>query len=300
MTTISAIAARAPTDQALGRTRKVLHVLRRWPVLPVVILTLVLVCAAFAPLIAPHDPYVGQLRDERTPPMWQDGGSSKFILGTDPLGRDIFSRIVYGARISIVLVSVVVTGGVIVGTTLGVLAGYYGGWTEDIIMRFVDLNLSLPFVMIALAAAVVFGPSFPLIVTLLVLYSWSGFARQSRAETLRLKSVDYVAQARICGASDLRIMWRHVLPGLVSTTVVIMTLNVGQLILAEASLSFLGVGIPGPKPAWGSMVADGKDYISDSYWIALFPGLAIFLVVFSMNFLGDWLRDRWDPKLRQL
>ncbi len=290
----------APVQEKAGRGAWVLHALRHWPILPVIILTLVLVCAVFAPLLARHDPLLGALRDERTPPVWQAGGDSRFILGTDPLGRDILSRVIYGARISIVLVGVVVTVGVLVGTSLGVVAGYYGGFVDDVIMRLVDLTLALPFVMVALAAAVVFGPSFTLIVSLLVLYSWSGFARQARAETLRLKGMDYVAQARISGASDLRIMGRHILPGLLNTILVIMTLNVGQLILAEASLSFLGVGIPGPTPAWGSMVAEGKDYISDSYWIALFPGLAIFLVVFSMNFLGDWLRDHWDPRLRQI
>ncbi len=279
---------------------KVGYVLRRWPVLPIIILVAVTVAAVFAPLIAPHDPLLGQLIDEREPPIWHADGSAKFLLGTDPLGRDIFSRIVYGSQVSLKLAGAVLAVGTVVGTLIGLISGWYGGLTDELLMRLAELNFAVPFVLVALASAVVFGPSFGLMVILLSIYSWAGFARQIRAEALRLKSADYVALARVAGASVPRTLIRHIFPGVVNTVLVLMTLNLGQLILAEAGLSFLGVGIPGPTPAWGSMVADGRDYISENYWIALLPGLAIFFVVYAMNFMGDWLRDRWDPRLRQL
>ena len=287
-------------DDGGGIIAKTLYVLRRWPLFPFFIITLVTVSATFAPLLAPHDPLLGKLIDERIPPVWHEEGSAKFILGTDPLGRDILSRVIFGAQVSLKLAGAVLAVGTIVGTLVGLIAGWYGGVVDDVLLRLAELNFAVPFVLVALASAVVFGPSFGLMVILLSIYSWAAFARQIRAETLRLKATDYVALARVAGASVPRILYRHVLPGVVNTVVVLMTLNVGQLILAEAGLSFLGVGIPGPTPAWGSMVADGRNYISENYWIALLPGLAIFFVVYAMNFSGDWLRDRWDPRLRQL
>ena len=280
--------------------KKTLYVLRRWPLFPFFIILLVTVSATFAPLLAPHDPLLGKLIDERIPPFWHEEGDGKFLLGTDPLGRDILSRIIFGAQVSLKLAGAVLAVGTVVGTLVGLIAGWYGGVIDDVLMRLAELNFAVPFVLVALAAAVVFGPSFGLMVILLSIYSWAAFARQIRAETLRLKATDYVALARVAGASVPRMLYRHILPGVINTVVVLMTLNVGQLILAEAGLSFLGVGIPGPTPAWGSMVADGRDYISENYWIALLPGLAIFFVVYAMNFMGDWLRDRWDPRLRQL
>ena len=292
-------AARIPPGVRIA-AGKTLYVLRRWPVLPIIILVAVTVGAIFAPLLSPHDPLLGKLIDEREPPAWHADGSSRFLLGTDPLGRDILSRIIYGAQVSLKLAGAVLAVGTIVGTILGLISGWYGGLIDEILMRLAELNFAVPFVLVALASAVVFGPSFGLMVILLSIYSWAGFARQIRAETLRLKSTDYVALARVAGASVPRTLFRHILPGVINTVVVLMTLNLGQLILAEAGLSFLGVGIPGPTPAWGSMVADGRDYISENYWIALLPGLAIFFVVYAMNFMGDWLRDRWDPRLRQL
>lgn len=290
------------SPQALRNTTvaKTLNVLRRWPLLPLFILVVVTGSAVFAPLLASHDPLLGKLVDERTPPVWHAEGSTKFLLGTDPLGRDILSRIIFGARISLKLSGTVIAIGSIAGTTVGLIAGWYGGKVDEALMRLAELNFAIPFVLVALASAVVFGPSFGLILILLSIYSWAAFARQIRADTLRLKSEDYVAVARVAGASVPRILFRHILPGVINSVLVLMTLNIGQLILAEASLSFLGVGIPGPTPAWGSMVADGRDYISENYWIALIPGLAIVLVVYAMNFTGDWLRDRWDPRLRQI
>jgi len=279
---------------------KTLYVIRRWPLLPFLILGTFAMAAIFAPWLAPHDPYLGKLNDERIPPVWHEAGSTKFLLGTDPLGRDILSRIIYGSRVSLSLAGAVIGIGTVLGTAVGLLAGWYGGIVDDLMMRLAELNFAVPFVLVALAAAVVFGASFGLILILLSIYSWAAFARQIRAQTLLLKNMDYVALAQVAGASVPRLFLRHILPGVASTIMVLMTLNVGTLILSEAGLSFLGVGIPGPTPAWGSMVAEGRSYISENYWIALLPGLAIFLIVYAMNFCGDWLRDRWDPRLRQI
>jgi len=292
---------------ALGIGLRAWRTLRRYPVIPALIVIVLVVCAIFAPWLAQHDPRLGNIFDSDRPPTWQatspvSGKASKpeYILGTDPLGRDILSRIIWGARYSLAIAGTVLFFGAVGGSLLGMVAGYFRGALDEVIMRTVDLTLGVPFILVALASVVVFGASFELVISLLVAYSWSGYARAVRAETLRIRVTDYVSSARITGASAFRILSRHVLPGIVNTVLVLASLQVGQLILTEAALSFLGVGIPKPSPAWGSMVAEGRDYISTSYWMSLFPGLAIFLVVFAMNFLGDWLRDRFDPRLRQL
>ena len=306
-TTLDSVNAPRVVRESTNPLRLTLHVLRRYPVLPAFIVAVLVIAAVFAPWLAQHDPLVGKLRDQDRPPIWQESSpiSGKeplweYPLGTDPLGRDMLSRIIWGARYSMLIASVVLISGAIGGTILGLIAGYFGGIYDEILMRMVDLTLGVPFILVALATVVVFGSSMVLIIALLILFSWSGFARQVRAETLRLKASDYVALAVVAGASARRIISKHVLPGVVNTVLVIASLNIGQLILTEATLSFLGVGIPKPRPAWGSMVAEGRDYIDTSYWMALFPGLAIFAVVFAMNFLGDWIRDRLDPRLRQL
>lgn len=231
--------------------------------------------------------------------MWYPEGSSKFILGTDALGRDVLSRVIFGARISLLIAAIVLTAGAIGGTMLGLVAGYYGGQIDEIAMRFVDLTLAIPFILIALVVVIVLGQSLAIIIALLVLFSWNGFARLVRGETLQIKTRDYVNMARVAGASTSRILFRHILLGVVNTVIVVATLRVGSLILTEATLSFLGVGVPPPTPAWGLMVSDGRQYISTAWWITFFPGVAILMTVLSMNFLGDWLRDRWDPRLRQ-
>jgi peptide/nickel transport system permease protein len=297
----------AGSEEAIGRPTRYWRFFRRYPILPLIVVIAIIISAVFAPILAPHDPLVGNLRDQDRPPFWQaespisgKEGLMTFPLGTDPLGRDILSRIIWGARFSMIIAGIVIVTGAIGGTFLGMVAGYFGGLLDEALMRLVDLTLGVPFILVALATVVVFGASITLVISLLILFSWSGFARQVRAETLRLRTADYVLQARIAGASPTRIIARHIVPGVTNTVMVIASLNIGQLILTEATLSFLGVGIPKPNPAWGSMVADGRAYIDTSYWIALFPGIAIFLVSFAFNFLGDWIRDRLDPKLRQL
>ena len=221
-------------------------------------------------------------------------------MGADELGRDVLTRVVFGARLSLQIVAVALTSGVLVGTLLGLFAGYWGGWIDELIMRLVDFWLALPFILVALVVAIVWGQSLMIMLGLLALLAWSPFVRNIRAEVLTLKELDYVNMARVAGATGSRIMIRHLLPGVFNTIVVIATLRVGSLILAEASLSFLGVGIPPPTPAWGLMVAEGRQWLTTAWWISFFPGLAIFLVVMSLNFFGDWLRDKLDPRLRQV
>jgi peptide/nickel transport system permease protein len=282
--------------------------LRRWPVIPVFILALLLFTGVFAPWIAPYDPNEAiSLSARNAAPIWNTGWyeenpriTDRFILGADPQGRDVLSRIIDGARISLMVVLVSLAAGMTIGTGLGLMAGYYGGMIDEVISRVWDIWAAIPFLLIALIIAAVVGNSIPIVMGLLAMVSWSAFVRNVRAEVLTLKERDYVAQAKITGASAVRIMWGHILPNVINTVVVIATLRVGGLILAEASLSFLGVGIPRPQATWGNMVAEGRSYLDTAWWISFFPGLAIFLVVMSLNFLGDWLRDRWDPRLRQL
>ena len=275
--------------------------LRRYPVIPVAVLLIVLVIPAlFAELIAPHDPIDGNLRSRLLPPAWTDGGEWSHPLGTDRQGRDILSRMIFGARTAALVSLAALAVGGIIGSVLGLVAGYFGSWWDHIIMRLVDINLSLPLILLALVLVVLFEPGTATTVAVVALLLWSRYARQVRAEVLTLKEMDFVARARVAGASNLRIVFRHILPNVFNTIIVLATLQVGNVILLEASLSFLGAGIPPPDPAWGVMVAEGRDFIVTSWWLSVIPGLAIMFTVLSMNLLGDWLRDYLDPRLRQL
>ena len=276
------------------------RIVRRYPLLPVGVIVLLALMAIFAPLMAPKDPLNSDLTKVKAPPAWVSGGTTEYFLGTDFIGRDLLSRIIHGSRISLMVAGVVLGAGGVVGTILGIVAGYSGGAKDEVIMRLVDTTYAVPFILVALVAAVVFGASLGLVLILLSIFSWPPFARQTRGLTLQLKDMDYVAAARIAGASPLRIAIRHITPGLFNIIIVLATLQVGSLILTESVLSFLGIGIPAPQPAWGSMVSEGREFISSAWWISLMPGIAIFLTVFAFNFLGDWLRDYYDPKLRQL
>ena len=273
---------------------------RRWPLIPALILLLLVVCGLFAPIISPHDPLKADIRARNEGPFWAEEGSTNHLLGTDQQGRDILSRVIHGARISLIVAFTVLVIAGIVGVSLGMIAGYFGGWLDEGIMRFMDLQLAIPFILVALVVVIVVGQSFEIVVLLLAANAWSGYARLVRAETLQIRSTDYVALAQVAGASTLRILAKHIFPGVVNTVLVVATLQVGSLILAESILSFLGAGIPPPTPAWGLMIADGRTYLSTAWWVAFFPGVAIFLTVFAFNFLGDWLRDKLDPRLRQL
>jgi len=278
----------------------VLHI-KRYPVLPIAILLLLLVIPAmFASYVAPYNPIKGSLSKRLKPPVWVTGGSMDHLLGTDKMGRDILSRIIYGARVSLAvsLVAIVVAG--TIGTALGLMAGYFGGRLDTMIMRLVDISLALPTILLALVLVAAVGSSFGTVITVIAVILWARYARQVRGETLSIKSHDFIARARVSGASHLRIMLRYIFPNVVNSLLVLATLQVGAVILLESTLSFLGAGIPRPAPAWGVMVADGRELIVVAWWVALFPGLAIMLTVLALNLLGDWLRDHLDPRLKHV
>jgi peptide/nickel transport system permease protein len=269
------------------------------PLLPLLVVGLLVFCAIFAPLLAPHSPIEGSLGKRLIPPLGMEGSSVEHVLGTDRLGRDTLSRLIYGAQISLAvsLVGILLTG--VGGAAVGLLAGFWGAWVDTICMRLVDISLSLPGILMAVLLSVVFKPSFTNVVIVVIFLLWPSYARLVRGETLSLKQQEFVALARVAGCSSLTIMYRHLLPNLAPSILVLATLQVGFVIVLEASLSFLGVGIPPPTPSWGVMVADGRGLIEQAWWISILPGLAILVTVISLNILGDWVRDRLDPKLRQ-
>jgi peptide/nickel transport system permease protein len=274
--------------------------LTRLPFVSSFILLAFIVLAIGADVIAPHNPYETSLRARFRPPVWAEGGSWDHPLGTDHLGRDIMSRVIYGARVSLAAGVLTVSLSGMIGAAIGLLSGFYGGRIDAVLMRAADSTLAFPIILFALILAVTIGPSFANVITAIAIVLWARYARVIRGEVLSLKERDFVAQARIAGCSGRRIMVFHLFPNTLNTLIVLLTLQIGYVILVEASLSFLGAGIPPPTPAWGSMVAEGRDYITRAWWVSFFPGVAIMLVVLSLNLLGDWVRDTLDPKLRQV
>lgn len=301
------------------------YLIRRYPVLPGFILILLAIAAIAGPWFSPYDRDIGQIADRHLTP-WNtgvfsidretgleirpDNQKTGFFhdwwpdafhpLGSDHIGRDELTRVLHGARISVQVVAISLLSGMIIGVSLGILAGYYGGIFDEIVTRFVDIWNALPFLMVALVVTLIFGRSITVLFFVLALIAWAGFVRVIRAQILILREMDYVASARINGASDFRIMFRHLLPGVLNTAIVVATLNTSGLILSESVLSFVGAGIQRPIPAWGVMTNDGRDYLSVAPHEVLVPGGAIFATVIALNFLGDWLRDRLDPRLRQV
>lgn len=330
---------------------------RRYPILPLIIMFLVLIIPAiFADLIVPHDPIASDLSHRLEPPAWvgpkvvtktvvdqrQDrrveltledarnlkvgtavgqtpslsgdlavgdtveiierpGGAWNRPLGTDKLGRDLLSRIIKGAQISLLVSVVVIAISGVIGTVLGIMASYFGGWVDYLISRIIDVAMALPVILIALVLVVVVGPGLKVLVIVITGVLWSRYARLVRGETLSIMSQDFINLARVAGSSHLYVMARHVFPNVFNSLIVLATLQVGYVIIIESALSFIGVGIPRPTPSWGSIVADGRDLIIQAaWWVSLFPGLAIVLTVLSVNLVGDWLRDRLDPRLRQI
>jgi peptide/nickel transport system permease protein len=272
-----------------------------FPLIPALILGSVALVAIFANLIAPHNPEIGSLAARFRPPFWQSGGSTQYLLGTDQLGRDVLSRLIYGARISMVvgLTAVIFSG--VLGTVLGIISGYLGGWVDQVIMRLTDTWLALPALTFAIFLAAIVGPSMWNIVLILGITYWTRYARVIRGEVLSLKEREFVRLAIVAGCSKATIMRRHILPNVLNTIMVLGTLELGVVIIAEASLSFLGVGVPPPEPAWGLMLSDGKQGLMvGRWWLSVLPGICIMLMVLSANLLGDWLRVRFDPQLRQL
>jgi len=272
-----------------------------FPWIPVIIISVIALVAIFADVIAPYNPEIGVLGDRFRPPAWQAGGSQAHLLGTDHVGRDVLSRLIFGARVSMVVgfTAVIVAG--IIGTGLGILSGYLGGWVDQVIMRLTDTWLALPALMFAIFLAAIAGPSMWNIVIILGITYWTRYARVIRGEVLSLKEREFVRLAIVAGCSKLTIMRRHILPNIINSAIVIGTLMLGVVIITEATLSFLGVGVPPPEPAWGLMLSDGKQSLMvGRWWLTIFPGCCIMLMVLSANVLGDWLRVKFDPQLRQL
>lgn len=275
--------------------------LRKLPIISVTILmVVVLIPALFPNLIALHDPVSGTASARLMPPAWMEGGSWTYPFGTDRLGRDIFSRIVHGSRYVLIISLVSIFFGALIGSSLGMAAGYFGGWIDAVVMRAVDVTFALPSVLVGMAVAAIWDPSFFSVVGIIVFVIWSFFARQVRAETLSLRERDFIQRAKVAGIGHFRIIATHILPNVTNTIVVMATLQIGVIIILESTLSFLGIGIPRPLPAWGLIVADGRALVIVAWWISFFPGMAILLVVLSVNMFGDWLRNRLDPKLRNV
>ncbi len=334
-----------------------LRVARRYPVIPLVIMLVVLVLPSIlANLIAPHDPIQADLSHRLEPPAWvgvkttiktvsESRNSNEFIslsraqalnpgttigqtshpdptslavgdpvelvdrtagswdrpLGTDKLGRDLLTRIIYGARYSLYVSLAVICISGVIGTALGILAAYFGGWVDYSISRLIDIFMALPGILVLLVLVVVIGPGLTALIAVISGLLWSRYARLVRGEVLGIKTQDFIAKARVAGSSHTRIMIKHILPNVFNSLIILATLQVGYVIIIESSASFLGAGIPRPTPSWGSIVADGRDLIVQAaWWISLFSGLAIVMTVLSVNLIGDWLRDKLDPKLRQI
>ena len=298
MAVITNDSAIQPIKVSVGK--RVLASLKGAPVIPLFIIVVFTLSAILADVITFHDAYKVSLPDRLIPPFWQDGGSISQPVGTDPLGRDILTRIIYGTRVSIIIAGAALTIGGGVGTLIGLTAGYYGGKIDTLLMRLADITLAFPLILFAILMVMVIGPSMMNVIVAISLVLWARYARVIRGEVLGLMQRDFIARAKVSGASDWRIMMRHLLPNVMPTLIVLLTLQVGWVIIVEASLSFLGAGIPPPTPAWGSMLADGREYVSTAWWVTTAPGIAIMLVVLAFNLSGDWLRERLDPKQRSI
>ena len=268
---------------------------KRLPWIPIAVLAILLVCAAFAHWLAPHDPTSLNVVNSKLAPFER----MEHPLGTDVLGRDMLSRLVYGARTTVQISVIALTLGAIIGTVIGLVSGYWGGWLDALLMRITDAALGFPTILLALVVVVIMNPGPAAIILAVLLTVWARFARMIRGDVLTVKGYDFVTLARITGVRAPVILWRHIFPNVANTLMVITSLMVGQIILLEAALSFLGLGLSPGAPAWGIMVAEGQEVILDVWWLSLFPGVAITIVVLAFNFFGDWLRDYLDPKLRR-
>jgi peptide/nickel transport system permease protein len=258
------------------------------------------VTALLSPYVAPHNPIRERLIDRLLPPAWADDGEWRYFLGTDHLGRDLVSRIIYGSRISLVVgFAAVIIGGAL-GIALGVAAGFFGGRTDEVIMALADMQLAFPTILLAIAIIAVLGPSFTNLVVVIGISGWVTYARIARGQVLSVREKEFVEAIRAQGGSQWRIVWRHILPNILSPLIVVATLDLARTIILESTLSFLGLGIQPPTPSWGGMLSDGRDYLLSAWWIATFPGLALMLTALSFNRLGDWIRDVTDPRLRRM
>ena len=278
----------------------------RWRSIPVYVyifgsvLLLIVLAAIFAPWVAPHDPLQQSLRARLDPPFWIDGGSTEYLLGTDRLGRDVLSRVIYGARTSLAIGLVALVIGSVLGTAVGLVAGYFGGWLDEAVMTVVDIQLAFPFILLAIALVAVLGTSLGVLIVVVGLSGWVVYARIARARVLSLRETGFVEAIESVGATKGRIIARHVLPNTFSPLIVLASLELSRLIILEATLSFLGLGVQPPTPSWGGMIGEGRDYLgsAEGWWISVMPGIVLFVTALGISRLGDWTRDRLDPTMR--
>ncbi len=261
-----------------------------------VVIALFVLAGLFGGWIAPHDPTEQNLTQTLKPPVWHVDGSAEHLLGTSSLGQDVLSGLLAGARVSLLVALCAVGLSGVFGVVLGLIAGYVGGWVDALLMRLADIQISIPFILLAIALIGALGPSLANVILVIALTNWVAYAKLVRTETARLRQRDFVRFARVCGTPWPVIFARHLLPNVLNSVVVLVTLDIGKVIIFESGLSFLGLGVQPPTPSWGGMLADGRKYINIAYWTSLFPGLAIFLVVLCVNFAGNWLRVRTVPK----
>jgi peptide/nickel transport system permease protein len=261
-------------------------------------MTALVVMAVAAPWLAPHDPERQSLRARLAAPTLEGADGRAHPLGTDHLGRDVLSRVIYGARVSLVIGFAAVAVGSLVGASLGVLAGFRGGWTDSVIMTLADAQLAFPFVLLAIGIIAVLGPSFPTLILVIGLSGWVGYARVLRSQVIVLRSREFVDAIHALGGSIARIVLKHILPNVVSSLIVIATLELARAVVLEATLSFLGLGIQPPTPSWGGMIQEGREYLDTAWWISTFPGLVLMSMSLVVSRAGDWLRDVLDPTLR--
>ena len=288
-----------PARRGRGGPRRLVELLlaSRSGIIGMTIVLCVVLAGVLAPLIAPHDPNEQDLIMVTVPPAWDQDGSKEYLIGTDNLGRDLLSRLLYGAQVSLLVAAVAVLLSGSVGVTLGLISGFYGGRLDNVLMAIAEVQLAFPFILLAIAIISALGPSLTNTVLALAIASWVSYARIVRAETLSLREREYIMAARALGASNGRLIFRHLLPLAATPILVVATLEIARMIVIESSLSFLGLGVQPPRASWGSMVADGRDYLLIAWWLSVFPGVAITLTVMSVNMLGDWLRDALDPRL---
>lgn len=284
------------TDTSKKTNRKRLVDLPPLGTIGLLFILLITLSAIFAPLIVRHDPFQIDATQRLIPPFWLENGSLSYPLGTDHLGRDVLSRLIYGGRVSILVgvLSVVISG--LLGLSLGLISGYFGKWIDIITMRLVDAMLAIPTLLLVLVATVVLEPSIPMLIFIIGLTSWVQYTRVVRGEVLSIKEREFVQSAQTLGATDGYIIRKHILPNVLSSFIVLATIGIGTAILTESSLSFLGFGVQPPDITWGRMLNDGRNYLATSWWVATFPGLIITMTVLSFTFIGDWLRDLLDPR----
>ncbi|MDM5232888.1 ABC transporter permease [Lysinibacillus pakistanensis] len=291
----------AVTTKKKSKIIKVLNFIKKNPtgIIGLLLVLASVLCAIFAPYIAPYDPGAASLGHRLDMPKWlDDTGKSQYLLGGDQVGRDLLSRIIYGARISLLVGICGVAISLVLGTFLGIISGYFGKWMDDLIMRLAEVQMGLPFILLAIVIMSVFGTGIEKIIIILGLTYWVSFARLIRGEILALKEQEYIQAAKAIGGTHFKIILKHILPNVASSILVLATMCIAEFILLEASLTFLGLGVEPTVPSWGGMLADSRNYMTSAWWISVFPGIAIMLTVLGFNLLGDWLRDRLDPNMK--